>query len=209
MEGYEIFTQWLNFSSYVFYGAELKDLAEGDIIYLDFPWLTTAEIMEIVQKLDERNAIVYYISAKEIDEYPPIEDESGASYSLEEFWNECSENIMFYKLQTNEFYNFLADSAKEIVSLFDKNLDNMTFFFDASMIGTFKDSWKDRQTMDKFAGAAPDFYTFVKRIAKEAGYYYDDMQTIMDEFSTHDIEIYLYIEEDTFVRLSRFFDSVK
>lgn len=199
--GYALLLNYLDFS------VEVDPIDGNDIVYIDFPWLSTKEAIELLEKLNGRCAQVYYISLREMNEYPTYEDEDGIVYSFAEYFDNYSENMEFYKVQTNEFYNFLVESARDIVSLFENDLDHMTFFFDRSMIGSFKDSWGEIKDWNGFANAAPYFYVFMKQLITAAGFPDDEPEIISDVLSMYHIEIYLHCEENYFVRLSQFLND--
>lgn len=204
-EGYDLLLQWLNDLEN---NVNKMPLEDNDIVYIDFPWLTTKDAIKILDHFVGKEVQVYYISAREMNEYPVYEDEDGNPHSLEDYFVNDSGNIEFYKLQTNEVYDFVVNSAKETIAAFDNELDGLTFFFDSTALGTsFVDNWKEMTTPNKFACQANCFYIYIRKIAEEAGFAYDDIETILKEFEMYNIEIYINCEGNNFVRLSRFFDE--
>lgn len=167
LEGFNNFNAWLD---------TVDSVDSDDIIYIDFPWLTTMQAVQILEKVQGKCNQIYYISARELDEYPIEQDENGNIYSLEEFFDQCSGEVEFYKTQKNEFYNFLVDSSNEIVDLFENDISNSTFLFDSSFIGSLKESSEEIRNTNAFANHAPAFYVFIKHIAQNWGIYEEDLE---------------------------------
>ena len=198
LDGLDRFNVWIE---------TIDSVGDNDVIYIDFPWLSTMQTVQILEKVNGKCNQIYFISARELDEYPIEEDEDGNVYSMEEFFAQYSDAVEFYKTQKNEFYNFIVNSANEIVDLFENDISNSTFLFDASIIGSLKDSWREIRNTNAFANYAPAFYVFVKRIAQKAGIYAEDLEGFLREFAMREISIYVHCEENSFVKLSRFFEE--
>lgn len=198
LDGLDRFNVWIE---------TIDSVGDNDVIYIDFPWLSTMQTVQILEKVNGKCNQIYFISARELDEYPIEEDEDGNVYSMEEFFAQYSGAVEFYKTQKNEFYNFIVNSANEIVDLFENDISNSTFLFDASIIGSLKDSWREIRNTNAFANYAPAFYVFVKRIAQKAGIYAEDLEGFLREFAMREISIYVHCEENSFVKLSRFFEE--